>query len=185
MFFKKKVFSTIEDLYQDMLNKKNDYYNHKIDKYIVDYSILDEGHIEIKSNIGRKRIVANTDENLKRLNKLIVRSKVDIARKIDAYEKEASTRLVVFTFSLIMIILSFASVVSSFFIGNYILFLVSLLLFGFISSINMVLGMNYYILNKEINSLKKSTHYHVITRRRKIEKIIPQEDLSITQMILK
>ena len=54
-----------------------------------------------------------------------------------------------------------------------------------ISSINMVLGMNYYILNKEINSLKKSTHYHVITRRRKIEKIIPQEDLSITQMILK
>ena len=46
------------------------------------------------------------------------------------------------------------------------------------------MGYNYYLLVKEINSLKKSTHYHVVSKKES-EKLIPQEDLSITQMLLK
>jgi hypothetical protein len=156
---KQKVFNTVEDLYQDLFNKDNDYFNHSIDKYLVSYSINDNGLIEVESNIGRKRLVVNDEENIKRLNKLIVKSKIDIARKIDEYEKESSFRFVLIIITSIIIMLSFASVFFTLFIGNIELCLVSLLLFAFISSLNIINGINYYLLIREINSLKKSTHY--------------------------
>ena len=157
--FKRKLFSTVEDLYQDMINKKNDYYNHKIDKYVVSYCIQDENHIEVKSNIGRTRIVENNQNNIKRLDQVIVRSKVEIARKIDAYENESNVRLFVLLASILMLCLSFTCVLGSLFMGNYIILLSSLLLFAFISSLSFIEGTNLYILVQEIRSLKKITGY--------------------------
>jgi lipopolysaccharide export LptBFGC system permease protein LptF len=156
---KSKVFTTVEDLYQDMLNKKNDYYNHKIDKYVVSYNILDKEHIEVKSNIGRTRVVTNNKANLKRLDQVIIKNKVQIARKIDEYEAESNVRLFVLLINIILLSLSFASVVGSFFIGNYVLLLCSLMLFTVFISLSLMTGSNYYILVKEIRSLKKITGY--------------------------
>lgn len=154
-----KLFSTVEDLYQDMINKKNDYYNHRIDKYVVSYNIQNDQYIEVKSNIGRTRKVANNEYNIKRLDQVIVRSKVEIARKIDEYEKESGVRLFILLTSLMMLSLSFLCVIASFFIGNYILLLAALCVFSIIMSLSFIEGSNLYILVKEIKSLKQLTGY--------------------------
>ena len=154
-----KFFTTVEDLYQDMIDKKNDYYNHKIDKYVVSYDVLDSKHVEVKSNIGRKRVVANNRENIKRLNQVIVKSKIQIARKIDEYEKESDIRLLILLSSIILLSLSFICVISSFFMGNLILLLASLFVFSSFMSMSIITGSNYYILVKEISTLKKITGY--------------------------
>ena len=142
-----------------MLNKKNDYYNHKIDKYVVSYDILDKDHIQVKSNIGRTRVVTNNKANLKRLDQVIIKNKVQIARRIDEYEKESNVRLFVLLNNILLLSLSFASVIGSFFIGNYILLLCSLMLFTVFISLSLIVGTNYYVLVQEIRSLKKITGY--------------------------
>ena len=157
--FAKKIFSNIEDMYQDMLNKKNDYYNHKIDKYVISYEIKDKEHIEVKSNIGRTRIVQNSKSNRKRLNQVIVRSKVEIARKIDKYEKEANERLIILLLNIILIGLSGMAVIGTLFVGNLILLLFSLLVFSLIMILSTTTAYNYYFLIKEIRSLKRVTGY--------------------------
>lgn len=159
LFKKTKLFSTVEDLYQDMIDKGNDYYNHKIDKYVVEYNIIDDNHIEVKSNIGRIRMVENNKENIKKLNRVVVRSKVEIARKIDAYESESSIRLTILLSSIIMLTISFICVMSSLFIGSYLMLLLSMVVFGVVTSLSTIQGLNLYILNKEIYSLKSITGY--------------------------
>ena len=156
-----KFFTTVEDLYQDMIDKKNDYYNHQIDKYVVSYDVLDSKHVEVKSNIGRKRVVANNRENIKRLNQVIIKSKIQIARKIDEYEKESNVRLLVLLSSIICLSLSFMCVVSSFFMGNIFLLISSLFVFSSFISLSLITGSNYYIVNKEIRNLKKVTGYKI------------------------
>ena len=145
--FKKKVFSVVEDLYQDMIDKKHD------------NTILDEGHIEVKSNVGKTRIVANNKENIKKLDQVIIRSKIEIARKIDEYESESSIRLFVLLFNIIILILSFGTICLSFGMGDVKILLFSLLVFSFIMSLSLVTGYQYTILVDEIRSLKKSIGY--------------------------
>jgi hypothetical protein len=159
LFKKTKLFSTVEDLYQDMLDKTNDYYNHKIDKYVVSYDVIDDEHIQVKSNIGRIRMVENNKENIKKLNRVVVRSKVEIARKIDAYESESSIRLTILLSSIIMLTISFVCVMGSLFMGSYLMLLSSMIVFAVVVSLATVQGLNLYILNKEIYSLKGITGY--------------------------
>ena len=157
--FAKKIFKTIEDVYSDMQNKKNDYYNHKIDKYVVSYTIKDKDHIEVMSNIGRTRIVKNNNRNRRKLDQVVVRSKVEIARKIDKYEKDASERLTLLIIHMILLSLSFATVFGALFTGSYYILLFSLLTFSLIITLTANKTYNYYFLVKEIRSLKKVTGY--------------------------
>jgi hypothetical protein len=158
-FKKTKLFTTVEDMYQDMIDKKNDYYNHKVDKYVIEYNITDDEHIEVKSNIGRTRIVKNTKDNVNKLNRVIVRSKVEIARKIDEYEKESNLRLFILLTSIIMLCISFACVLGSLFMGNYIILIASIFVFASIWTLSLIQGSNLYILIQEIRSLKHLTGY--------------------------
>ena len=155
--FKKKVFSVVEDLYQDMIDKKHD--NHDINKYVISYTILDEGHIEVKSNIGKTRIVANNKANIKKLDQVIVRCKVEIARRIDEYEAESNIRLFVLLLSTIMLVLSFISVCASFGMGDLKLLVFALIVFSFILSLSIITVINFNTVNDEIRSLKKCIGY--------------------------
>ena len=145
-FKKTKLFTTVEDMYQDMIDKKNDYYNHKVDKYVIEYNITDDEHIEVKSNIGRTRVVKNTKDNVKKLNRVIVRSKVEIARKIDEYEKESNLRLFILLTSIIMLCISFACVIGSLFMDCGLL--IKMVLFHKIVTLGKIFKLN---LKKQIN----------------------------------
>ena len=155
--FKKKVFSVVEDLYQDMISRKHD--DHDINKYVISYRILDKGHIEVKSNVGKTRIVANNKENIKKLDQVIIRCKIEIAKKIDEYESESNIRLFILLISIIMLILSFITVCASFGMGDIRLLLFSLIVFSFIMSLSLITGIRYNVLVDEIKSLKKSIGY--------------------------
>ncbi|MCH5166308.1 MAG: hypothetical protein J1F35_00310 [Erysipelotrichales bacterium] len=137
--------------------KKIFLYNH-FTKYIIDYKI-EGNNIRILSNIGTSRVVKNTKENQRKLNRIIVESKVKIASKIDEYGNASTERLLVLLINITFLGISGMLVPLTFFIGNYILFLLSIFLFSFSTISTSIITFDYYILLKEIKNLKQITGY--------------------------
>ncbi len=137
--------------------KKKFLYNH-FTKYVVDYKIEGD-NIRIFSNVGKSRVVKNTRPNQVRINQTIIRSKIDIANKIDNYEKTSTERLLVLLVNAFFLGISGCLVPLTFFIGNYILFALSICLFSFSTLCTSVITLSYYILVQEVNNLKKLTGY--------------------------
>ena len=127
--------------------------------YIIDYQILDKDRIKIISTSGRYRIVKNNRKNINKINQVIVKSKVEIARFIDEYTAEFNSRLLPFITSAFIILLSGCVSISTFFIGSYILFVGAIL--GFAASViaTTVLGFDYVVRLSEVRHLKKLTGY--------------------------
>lgn len=127
-------------------------------KYVVDYKIEDK-HIKILSNTGDYRLVKNTRNNISKLNQAIVKNKVEIAKKIDSYEEHSNERLFVLIINILIIMGCGFIVPFAFFTGFYLFFLLSILAFSISVITTSISGFNYYILVKEIQSLKKITGY--------------------------
>ena len=154
---KTNEFNVIKPL-KRLEKKKKGFLYRRFTKYIVDYEI--EGNtIRVYSNIGTSRLVKNTKANQKKLNQVIVQNKVAIANKIDEYEKSSTERLFVCLVNALFLALSGSFVPLTFFIGNYILFLLSIVLFSFATITTSVIVTDYYILIKEIKNLKNITGY--------------------------
>lgn len=138
--------------------KKRLFFNKRFTKYVVDYKIEDD-NIRIYSNIGASRLVKNTKENERKLNKEIVKNKIAIASRIDEYGNTSFERLLVIFVNMIFLVASGSFVPFTFFMGNYLLFMLSIILFSFATLTTSIIGFNYYILIKEIKNLKKITGY--------------------------
>ena len=130
----------------------------KFTRYVVDYKIEDD-HIRVMSNVGKSRIVKNTNSNINKLNHAIIKNKIDIANKIDEYEANNNERLVVLLFNLLFLFVSGAFIPISFFTGKIFLFLMAVMLFGIVVIATNVIAFDYYILVKEIQNLKNITGY--------------------------
>ena len=127
--------------------------------YIIDYQILDKDRIKIITTSGKYRIVKNNRKNINKINQVIVKSKVEIARFIDDYTNHFNERLIPFVVAFMIILLSGTVAISTFFIGSYILFVGSIL--GFAASViaTTVLGFDYVVRLSEVRHLKKKTGY--------------------------
>lgn len=149
----------INDLHQkkDKNKKKNFLYDH-FKRYIVDYA-FEGNHIRIFSNVGTSRLIKNTKANQKKLNRIIVENKIAISKKIDEYGKNSNERLLVILINMFFLVCSGMLVPLTFFIGNFYLFLLSIILFSFATLATSVILFNYYILLKEIRNLKELTGY--------------------------
>lgn len=168
---KNKVFSFNKAL-KDLDKKKKGYLYHKFTKYIVDYKI--EGDkIRIYSNLGKSRVVKNTRPNQVKLNQTIIRNKIDIANKIDDYEATSKERVIVLLFNSLLLTISGGVVPLTFFIGNYALFIISILIFSLASLATSIIALNYYVLICEIKNLKNLTGY-----KKEMEFKLPHIDLS-------
>lgn len=142
---------SIKDTYNKFLRK-----HYK--KYIVNYEVLDE-RIKIIASSGDTRIVKNTKNNMAKINKAIVQNKIDIQRKIDEYENNYMERLIVLIINLVTVI-GFGSLIClTFFIGNYFIFLMSIIFFSFAVFASTLTSFNYFIDVKEISNLKRITGY--------------------------
>ncbi len=130
----------------------------KLDKYVVDYEIEND-RIKVLANNGEYRIVKNTENNIAILNQTIVKNKINIAKKIDAYEKNSSERLVILIATILLLCGCGALIPFSFFTGSYILFATSILVFAVSVVLATISGFNLYVLVKDIQSLKRATGY--------------------------
>lgn len=127
-------------------------------KYVIGYEFID-GKIKINSSNGDSRIVKNTKSNLKKIDKIVVESKIDIAKKIDGYEATFIDRLYVLLFCMILVVsLGFVSIFS-FFIGSMVLFLISILSFSCAVIFSSFIGITYYLTMLDIRKLKSITGY--------------------------
>lgn len=133
---------------------KNKYKN-----YIIGYEVLEDGRIKINTTNGNYRFVKNTKRNTKKINQVIVQSKVDIQKRIDGYMNEYKNRIVPFIISAILIFISGAVAISTFFIGSYLLFLFASICFGINIVCISILGFEYIVNLSEIRHLKKVTGY--------------------------
>jgi|SRR5574344_671209 hypothetical protein len=153
-----KVLDKVNNLYGVLQSKKTNYLNHNFDKFIVNYE-LNGDKIKVYSNVGKYRMIKNTHSNIVKLNRVIVHNKIDISNKIDEYESTNSQRLIVLIFNILIDTLCGLATLSTFFVGSYILFSLSVITFGLCVITTSMSGLNYYILAKEIQNLKYLTGY--------------------------
>lgn len=148
----------IKKMFEELEKKKNKFFNRHYTRYVVDYKI-EEDKIKVISNIGEYRIVKNTKSNLSKINRAIVKNKVNIAQKIDEYENHSQERLMVLLLNICLVCGSGILVPFAFFTGIYAFFLLSIAAFSLCVITTLSSGVDYYILIKEIQNLKKITGY--------------------------
>lgn len=153
-FWQKKKLVTIKDLE----TKRDDYLKHKFTKYVVDYKVEDD-KLKVLSNIGNYRYVRNNATNTRKLNRIIVKNKVEIQHRIDNYSNEFGQRFIVFLLNVLLICFAGAFNLLTFFIGSYPLFLLALLTFQLCILTTLFSGLNYYVSIKEIQNLKRAINY--------------------------
>lgn len=153
-----KIVEIIKVKLNKLKEKYQNFFNKRYKKYIVEYKIEDD-KIKIFSSTGDYRIVNNTKSNISKLNKAVVQNKINIQRKIDEYECNYKERLAVLLVNLIAIIGFGTLICLTFFIGNYYLFLMSIIFFSLAVITSTLTTFNYLVIVKEITNLKKLTGY--------------------------
>ena len=156
--FKRKKKREIDKVFKSLEQKRNLFFNHRYQKFIVSYEFEDD-QIKVYSNIGNYRKVNNTRSNLSKINKAIVKNKIAIINKIDDYEKNFKERLIILLGNLLLVCGTGACIPLSFFTGSYTLLLFACITFSITVVTASVSGIDYYVLAKEIQNLKAITGY--------------------------
>lgn len=136
----------------------NPLFKSKFKKYLVDYKIEDD-KVRIISNVGTSRVVDYTLENMTKINQTIVKNKISIAQRIDAYEKSFKERLVILLLDIFLLGSAGICVPFAFFTGNYLFFILAVVVFSLLVITTSVIAFDYYLLICEIQNLKKMTGY--------------------------
>ena len=132
---------------------KINYLNHKFKKYIIGYEEKGD-KIKIINSTGDSKFVENNIPNKVKIMDIIKDHEIEIKNKINYYEnKKDDYKIIIFSSGLFLLVLG-ALFIFSFFVGSYILLLLTIISF----SISLVLfGMNTYkivIFREEIKRLK-------------------------------
>lgn len=127
-------------------------------KYVVDYKIEDD-HIRLISNVGETRLIKNTKENASRLNHVIIENKIAMSKKIDEYADNSKERIIVVLINMFFLGCAGILVPLTLFIGNFYLFLLSIVLFSFATIATSIIIFDYYLKMKEIKNFKNITGY--------------------------
>ena len=132
---------------------KINYLNHKFKKYIIGYEEKGD-KIKIINSTGDSKFVENNIPNKVKIMDIIKDHEIEIKNKINYYEnKKDDYKIIILSSGLFLLVLG-ALFIFSFFVGSYILLLLTLISF----SISLVLfGMNTYkivIFREEIKRLK-------------------------------
>ncbi len=141
-----------------VVSKKNAIMNKRFHKYIIDFKVEGD-RIQVISNTGKCRIVKNTKNNITKINNAIIKNKIEIAKKIDLYEMNSRERILVLVLNCLLLCGMGGLIPLTFFMGSYLLFMFSIVLFSLGVLTTTMIGFSYYISLKEIQSLKKITGY--------------------------
>lgn len=149
----KTIIESMKLIIKKIELSKINYLNHKFKKYIIGYEEKGD-KIKIINSTGDSKFVENNIPNKVKIMDIIKDHEIEIKNKINYYEnKKDDYKIIIFSSGLFLLVLG-ALFIFSFFVGSYILLLLTLISF----SISLVLfGMNTYkivIFREEIKRLK-------------------------------
>ena len=149
----KTIIESMKLIIKKIELSKINYLNHKFKKYIIGYEEKGD-KIKIINSTGDSKFVENNIPNKVKIMDIIKDHEIEIKNKINYYEnKKDDYKIIIFSSGLFLLVLG-ALFIFSFFVGIYILLLLTLISF----SISLVLfGMNTYkivIFREEIKRLK-------------------------------
>lgn len=150
---------------------KINYLNHKFKKYIVNYE-EDGENLKIYNSCGNYKIVKNTIPNKVKVMEIIKDHKKEIEDKITNYQNNKDDyKIIIISSGLILIALGF-TFVFSFFVGSYILFILTLV--SFISMLIMF-SMNLYniiITREEVHRLESVKDNKIVLDEKELKNIL-------------
>jgi hypothetical protein len=155
---KTEIIDNAKKAIRELEYKRNIFIYHRYTKYIIDYQIEGD-YIHIYSNLGVSRKVKKNHSNIRKLDKTIIKNKIDIAHKIDEYEDNSRERIMVILTNILLLCGTGAIVPLTLFIGSYPIFLLSIILFSLSVIASSIMGVNLYIKASEIQNLKILTGY--------------------------
>lgn len=149
----KTIIESMKLIFKKIELSKINYLNHKFKKYIIGYEEKGD-KIKIINSTGDSKFVENNIPNKVKIMDIIKDHEIEIKNKINYYEnKKDDYKIIILSSGLFLLVLG-ALFIFSFFVGSYILLLLTLISF----SISLVLfGMNTYkivIFREEIKRLK-------------------------------
>lgn len=149
----KTIIESMKLIFKKIELSKINYLNHKFKKYIIGYEEKGD-KIKILNSTGDSKVVDNNIPNKVKIMDIIKDHEVEMKNKINYYEnKKDDYKIIILSSGLFLLVLG-ALFIFSFFVGSYILLLLTLISF----SISLVLfGMNTYkivIFREEIKRLK-------------------------------
>ena len=149
----KTIIESMKLIIKKIELSKINYLNHKFKKYIIGYEEKGD-KIKIINSTGDSKFVENNIPNKVKIMDIIKDHEIEIKNKINYYEnKKDDYKIIILSSGLFLLVLG-ALFIFSFFVGSYILLLLTLISF----SISLVLfGMNTYkivIFREEIKRLK-------------------------------
>ena len=149
----KTIIESMKLIIKKIELSKINYLNHKFKKYIIGYEEKGD-KIKIINSTGDSKFVENNIPNKVKIMDIIKNHEVEIKNKLNYYEnKKDDYKIIILSSGLFLLVLG-ALFIFSFFVGSYILLLLTLISF----SISLVLfGMNTYkivIFREEIKRLK-------------------------------
>lgn len=149
----KTIIESMKLIIKKIELSKINYLNHKFKKYIIGYEEKGD-KIKIINSTGDSKFVENNIPNKVKIMDIIKDHEIEIKNKLNYYEnKKDDYKIIILSSGLFLLVLG-ALFIFSFFVGSYILLLLTLISF----SISLVLfGMNTYkivIFREEIKRLK-------------------------------
>ena len=118
----------INNLFKRIKLSKINFLNHKFRKFIVKYEINNDKIIIYNSN-GDYKIVSNTIPNKVKIMEIVKDHEIEIDKEIKYYNNNKEDyKLILFTSSLFLVVIGLLFIFS-FFVGSYVLFILSLLSF--------------------------------------------------------
>lgn len=149
----KTIIESMKLIIKKIELSKINYLNHKFKKYIIGYEEKGD-KIKIINSTGDSKFVENNIPNKVKIMDIIKDHEIEIKNKLNYYEnKKDDYKIIIISSGLFLLVLG-ALFIFSFFVGSYILLLLTLISF----SISLVLfGMNTYkivIFREEIKRLK-------------------------------
>ncbi len=150
---------------------KINYLNHKFKKYIIKFEENGE-NLKIYNSCGNYKIVKNTIPNKVKVMEIIKDHKKEIEDKITNYQNNKDDyKIIIISSGLILIALGF-TFVFSFFVGSYILFILTLV--SFISMLIMF-SMNLYniiITREEVHRLESVKDNKIVLDEKELKNIL-------------
>ena len=149
----KTIIESMKLIFKKIELSKINYLNHKFKKYIIGYEEKGD-KIKIINSTGDSKVVDNNIPNKVKIMDIIKDHEIEIKNKLNYYEnKKDDYKIIIISSGLFLLVLG-SLFIFSFFVGSYILLLLTLISF----SISLVLfGMNTYktvIFREEIKRLK-------------------------------
>ena len=169
------MIKTIKNYIKSIIKKielgKINFLNHKFKKFIIKYEIKDDKIFVYNSN-GNYKLVDNSIPNKVKIMEIIKEHKSIIDKEIKYYEENREDyKIILLSSSLLVIVLGFLFLFS-FFLGNYLLFTVTLL--SFITSLTLFTIYTYktLIFRAEVKRLMDIKHNKLILDNNELISII-------------